>query len=71
MKENLMNSAHKTSTHEYRTNWERIFGGRASDHKPCSSCKHLDACLNYAQVGSEAWNRWFTCDDPNSNWEAK
>jgi hypothetical protein len=42
MPENMMNSAHKATTPEYRENYERIFGGNDDNEEskevmPCES----------------------------------
>lgn len=70
MKENLMNSAHKTSTKEYRMGWDRIFGNKR-EHRSCYNCWYLHLCLNYSEVGSDAWKMWSECDLEHSNWEAR
>jgi hypothetical protein len=48
MRENLMNSAHKTSTPAYREGWDRIFGvSDASDKK--------GDCIEFANANDYFW----------------
>jgi hypothetical protein len=42
MSENMMNSAHKTSTPEYRSGWDRIFGKAMQCTEPVS-CDYCNA----------------------------
>ena len=55
MSENLMNSAHKTSTPAYREGWDRIFGGAAVDKVSDTSDKPYEAIVNPNDYECNFW----------------